>query len=568
MLLSLTIHNFILIDKTEINFNKGFTVITGETGSGKSLIIDALLYCLGERLSTDIIRKHTDKGFVESVFSIELIPHIKSALQANNYEVNPLLIIRREFTTKGTSRCFINDSPATQSFVKVIASSLADFHGQHENQLLLHHENHLAVLDAIAHLETYIDSYSLLWNQLQQSIFLYQDLIKKELQLLEKKEYSLFQLQEIEDISPEPTELSDLEHQLSVIQHAAQLYESSHNLYVLLYSSENSARDSLIKSQVLLQQLSTIDQTFQQYLDECTQAIASISEISTFASAYCSSLDFQDNTINRIQERLSLLYRLKKKYGSYDSVFNVWNQLKEDIRIASHFDDELRIKKEDILRIKTELSVLAIELSEKRNAAASTIKESIEHTLQSIGIEHPVFSVQIHQIPSLHHDIDALSISIHNNYVKVKSSGIDIVEFLISTNPGETPKPLSKAASGGEISRIMLAIKSMMAHIDKIPVIVFDEIDTGVSGDVADKIGIILEKMGKSLQVITITHLPQMASKGKNHLFVYKIDSKEKTTSHIKSLNHEERIDEIAKMLSSGKPTEIALKNAKELLNA
>ena len=227
MLLSLTIHNFILIDKIEINFNKGFTVITGETGSGKSLIIDALLYCLGERLSTDIIRKHTDKGFVESVFSIELIPHIKSALQANNYEVNPLLIIRREFTTKGTSRCFINDSPATQSFVKVIASSLADFHGQHENQLLLHHENHLAVLDAIAHLETYIDRYYLLWNQLQQSIFSYQDLIKQELQLLEKKEYSLFQLHEIEDISPEPTELSDLEHQLSVIQHAAQLYESS-----------------------------------------------------------------------------------------------------------------------------------------------------------------------------------------------------------------------------------------------------------------------------------------------------------------------------------------------------
>ena len=568
MLLSLTIHNFILIDKIEINFNKGFTVITGETGSGKSLIIDALLYCLGERLSTDIIRKHADKGFVESVFSIELIPHIKAILQNNNYEVNPLLIIRREFTNKGTSRCFINDSPATQSFVKVIASSLADFHGQHENQLLLHHENHLAVLDAIAHLETYIDSYSLLWNQLQQSIFLYQDLIKKELQLLEKKEYSLFQLQEIEDISPEPTELSDLEHQLSVIQHAAQLYESSHNLYELLYSSENSARDSLIKSQVLLQQLSTIDQTFQQYLDECTQAIASISEISTFASAYCSSLDFQDNTINRIQERLSLLYRLKKKYGSYDSIFNVWDQLKEDIRIASHFDDELMIKKEDILRMKTELSVLALELSEKRIAAAYTIKESIELTLQSIGIEHPVFSVQIHQIPSLQHDIDAMSISIHNNYVKVKSSGIDIVEFLISTNPGETPKTLSKAASGGEISRIMLAIKSMMAHIDKIPVIVFDEIDTGISGRIAQKVGFLIQEIGSKRQVIAISHSPQIAALADNHILVQKkiIDDRAYVTTTL--LSNTEKTEHIASLISGNNITPSSYEHALELIQA
>lgn len=570
MLLSLTIHNFILIDKIEINFNKGFTVITGETGSGKSLIIDALLYCLGERLSTDIIRKHTDKGFVESVFSIELIPHIKAALQANNYEVNPLLIIRREFTNKGTSRCFINDSPATQSFVKVIASSLADFHGQHENQLLLHHENHLAVLDAIAHLETYIDTYYLLWNQLQQSIFSYQDLIKQELQLLEKKEYSLFQLHEIEDISPEPTELSDLEHQLSVIQHAAKLYESSHNLYVLLYNSENSARDSLIKSQLLLQQLSTIDHSFQLYLDECTQAIASISEISTFASAYCSSLNFEDNTINRIQERLSLLYRLKKKYGSYDSIFNIWNQLKEDIRIASNFDDELRIKKEDILRIKTELSVLAVELSEKRIAAAYTIKESIELTLQSIGIEHPIFSVQIHQIPSLHNEIDAMSmsISIHNDYVKVKSSGIDIVEFLISTNPGEIPKPLSKAASGGEISRIMLAIKAMMAHIDKIPVIVFDEIDTGISGRIAQKVGFLIQDIGSKRQVIAISHSPQIAALADNHILVQKkiIDDRAYVTTTL--LSNAEKIEHIASLISGNNITPSSYEHALELIQA
>ena len=568
MLLSLTIHNFILIDKIEINFNKGFTVITGETGSGKSLIIDALLYCLGERLSTDIIRKHTDKGFVESVFSIELIPHIKSALQANNYEVNPLLIIRREFTTKGTSRCFINDSPATQSFVKVIASSLADFHGQHENQLLLHHENHLAVLDAIAHLETYIDRYYLLWNQLQQSIFSYQDLIKQELQLLEKKEYSLFQLHEIEDISPEPTELSDLEHQLSVIQHAAQLYESSHNLYELLYSSENSARDSLIKSQLLLQQLSTIDHSFQLYLDECTQAIASISEISTFASAYCSSLNFEDNTINRIQERLSLLYRLKKKYGSYDSIFNVWDQLKEDIRIASHFDDELMIKKEDILRIKTELSVLALELSEKRIAAAYTIKESIELTLQSIGIEHPIFSVQIHQIPSVHNEIDAMSISIHNDYVKVKSSGIDIVEFLISTNPGEIPKPLSKAASGGEISRIMLAIKAMMAHIDKIPVIVFDEIDTGISGRIAQKVGFLIQDIGSKRQVIAVSHSPQIAALADNHILVQKkiIDDRAYVTTTL--LSNTEKTEHIASLISGNNITPSSYEHALELIQA
>ena len=568
MLLSLTIHNFILIDKVEINFNNGFTIITGETGSGKSILIDALLYCLGERISTDIIRKHTDKGFVESIFSIETLPHIKTILQENNYEVNPLLIIRREFTHKGTSRCFINDSPATQTFVKAIASSLADFHGQHENQLLLHHENHLAVLDAIAHLETYIDSYTLLWNQLQQAILSYQELIKQELQLIEKKEYSLFQLKEIEEISPEPAELADLEHKLSVIQHSAQLYEASNKLYSLLYSSEHSVRDSLITSQVLLQQLSTIDQSFQQYLDECTQAIASISEISTFASSYSSSLDFEENTINSIQERLSLLYRLKKKYGSYDSIFTIWNQLKEDIRIASHFDDEVKVKKEDIVRIKKELSVLALELSKKRIAAADTIKESIEHTLRSIGIEYPVFSVSIQQLQSAHDEIDAMSISIQNETVKVKSTGIDIVEFLISTNPGETPKPLSKAASGGEISRIMLAIKAMMAHIDKIPVIVLDEIDTGISGRIAQKVGYLIQDIGSKRQVIAISHSPQIAALADNHILVQKnvIDDRAFVTTTI--LSNTEKVEHIASLISGNNITASSYEHALELIQA
>ena len=563
MLKKLIIKDYALIDQLCIEFGPGLNILTGETGTGKSIIIGALSLLLGERTGSDIIRQRADVAVVEGWFDIpasfrwELID---AKLDKNQDE----LLLRREVHRSGRSRAFANDSPIPNTVLAAIGDLLIDLHGQHAHQTLLHERYHL----------DYLDNFGIekgLLQQLKESYARFKSLTTelktlqgKETILQEKLELLEFQVQEIDKATPQEGEEQALELEDRKLRNSEKLFQAAKMLNELLYDGEGSVSERLSTAETSLAGLTDVDPVFEKWIKEAESARIVAEEIAKGFQSYISKIEFDPERLEEIRERLGLFSRLKKKYGgSIQQVLEFRSNAKKEL-------DQIETLEKDIGRITEELSderdrlaLTCQKVSQLRVDLSSELAEKTLEALSELGLKNGIFKVRI-----LQNENDDGPIPIESKRYTVSSRGIDTAEFLISLNPGEEPKPLSKIASGGEISRIMLALKTVLAEADEIPVLVFDEIDTGISGRIARVVGKNLRDVSIKHQVICITHLPQIASMGDIHFRVDKevVDKRSRTT--IRRLQQDEQVVEIAKLIGGEKITESALQSARELLNS
>jgi DNA repair protein RecN (Recombination protein N) len=565
MIKSLLVKDYALIEQINIEFGKGLNIITGETGAGKSILIDAMSLLLGERASNEVIRKGASKSIVEGIFDIEGNKKVKKILEENEIEFFPELIMRREISAKGSNRCFLNDTPVSLSIIKDVGNLLVDLHGQHEHQSLLRTETHIDFLDEFGYLESNLTNYKTLYDSLMKLDSELNSLKKKELSIKEKKDFYAYQINEIDAVSPEEDEEEKLNNDLKILENSEKLMELTSGIYETLYESENSVNDRLAKIENELSELEDIDKSFTEVKGDFETAKTLINEISKFIRDYNSRIDLDPDNLEAIRDRLGSLNLLKKKYGgTIKAVIEHRNKIGEEFDLAENYAENISGLEKKINELRKKCGEAAEVLSQKRKSISKKVQKEVKEVLSDLGIPNSVFEVRINQMSA---DKETGNyIIVNSKPFKFNSSGYDEVEFFISTNQGEDTKPLAKVASGGEISRIMLALKTILAKNDKLPLLIFDEIDTGVSGRVAQKVGNSLKSLASYHQIISITHLPQIAGLADQHYAVEKKQIENRVISSIRKLHKEERIKEVAKLMSGEKVTEASIKGAKELM--
>jgi len=563
MLKSFEVKDYALIEHISVEFGNGLNIITGETGAGKSILIDAMSLLLGERASTEVVRKGAQKSFVEGIFNVKGNKKVKSLLEENDVDFSDELIIRREISLKGTNRCFINDTPVNLNLIKEVGNLLVDLHGQHEHQSLLRTETHIDYLDEFGSYQEDLQQYKNLYSELLTKENELKDLKARENLIKEKKDFYAFQIKEIDNVSPQEDEEEKLNEELNILENSEKLAELSSNIYQLLYESDNSVQDALSKVRNNLQKISEIDKTFSEASNQSNSALAQIEDISNLVRSYNSKLNLDQEEVEEKRQRLAAINLLKKKYGgSVKSILEYRKKIGEEFEFAENFAEKINELSKVILESRKSAGSIAKKISQQRIQTAKLVKKGIEDSLKELGIPNPEFKTKITNTKSEQDD----GVVVDGKFYAATSKGIDEVEFFISTNPGEDLKPLAKVASGGEVSRIMLALKSTLAKNDKLPLLIFDEIDVGVSGRIAQKVGNALKNLSTFHQIISITHLPQIASQADHHYSIEKVAQNERVISSIKKLPKSERITEIAKLLSGEKITEASLESARELI--
>ncbi len=564
MLKSLSIKNYAIIKSVEIDFAEGFNIITGETGSGKSIIIDALLLLLGERASADIIRKNENKAIIEAVFNIQNIANIDEILDQAGIDIFPDLIIRREISHKG-SRNFINDSPVSLNILKQIGYLLIDFHGQHDNQTLLNPLQHIELLDLFADYGDLLNSYKNQYDELNKTIKNLNNLIVREKELKHNLKYIKIQYDEIIKVNPVENEDITILNELKIIENSELLFNLTNEIYSILYQEDNSVFNSIAVAQKTLENLKEIDHSFSEYFKEIDSAATIIKEIASFSKDYNNRIEYSFEQVEILRNRIFELNVLMKKFGSLNEIIILKEKFESEISASENYEDEIEELLNLIGKIKATLKIDALKLSEFRKSTANKMSDRITDILNNLGINYPQFEVKIFKniiksenIKTFQNDIDI---------IEFENNGIDLVEFYFSANQGEETKPLSQVASGGEISRLMLSMKSILATKVKFPTLVFDEIDTGISGRIAQKTGLAMKKLADNHQIIAITHLPQIAALGSLNIVIEKIEEDGNTYTEAKVLNNTEKLEEIAKMLSGSTISESSIDSARELIN-
>lgn len=571
MLKTLLIKDYALIENIEVEFGKGLNIITGETGAGKSILIDAMGLLLGERASSEIVRKGASKSIIEGIFDVQTNKKVKKLLEGNNIENNSELIVRREISLKGSNRCFLNDTPVTLNLIKEIGDLLVDLHGQHEHQSLLRSETHIEMLDGFINLDKHLAEFERLKNKLDGLLNEYKELQQKENLLKEKKEIYEFQIKEIDAVSPQAGEEKSLEDELKILENSEKLLELTNNIYNSLYEDENAIYDRIVEIKNNLNQLSSIDKVFLDRAGECESALTLLSDISGFVRSYKDKINLEPEKLDEIRSRLGAFNLLKKKYGgTIDSVIEHRKRIGREYELAENFSLRLNELEKEIDSVRIECGKAASALSAERKKVSTKIKIQIENELKNLGISSPNFEVKISQMKyegnSAWHAVDSRYVIIGKEKFGYNERGIDEVEFFISTNLGEDPKPLIKVASGGEVSRIMLSLKLILAKSDRLPILIFDEIDTGVSGRIAQKVGNALKSLSSYHQIIAITHLPQIAGLADLHFTVEKVRHQDRVVSTIHKLKGNEKVKEVARLLSGENVTDTAIRSAKELM--
>lgn len=569
MLQRLTIRHFTLIEELDLELGRGLNIITGETGAGKSIIVDALLLLFGERGSAEYVRKGAPKAVIEGNFVITGNKYIQPLLEEHEIEHDGEgLLLRREISEKGTSRSFINDSPVAVGVMREVGAQLVDFHGQHEHQSLLRAEAHVNFIDnfegVLPRLEAYQEHFATLRRQIQERT----ELASRELALRQQAEFRRFQLEEIEQVNPQRDEEESLEQELALRENAEQLHDLTYRLTTLLYDDDDSVRDRLAAAKNLLDELAEIDKEFAEYRSECQSAIAVVGEIAKFAHNYRENIEFQPERLEQIRYRLQQLSRLRKKYGGSSELFAKWDELKKDAELTENFEAAEERLTRSIEETRERLAKTAQVLSEQRKKVAAKIEKTIIATLQNLGMPHIRFAVNFSREVAVGISPDAVYVTLDGERVVAYPNGAEKVEFLIAANPGEELKPMARIASGGEISRVMLSLKAALAESDRLPMMVFDEIDTGISGRIAQKVGKTMKELSKHPQIIAITHQPQIAALADTHIMVEKRQTATTTRISAVVLTEEERIYEVARLLSGEEITNAALESAKELVRA
>ncbi|MFB6247468.1 MAG: DNA repair protein RecN [Salinibacter sp.] len=567
MLQSLYVRDYALIEELEMEFGSGLNIITGATGAGKSILIGAMSMILGERANTDVVRGDASKAVVEGIFDDADTERIRAVLEENAIETDPLprVILRRKITERG-SRGFVNDTPATLDVMRAVAGELIDLHGQHEHQSLLRTETHLRLLDSFGGLGSLVEHYRKKRARVAELVEEREQLADRERELRQQKELYEFQIEEIDAVDPQPGEEEELQAERRVLENAEQLYASTQGLYEMLFEDENAVHDQLVVARNDLQDLARIDDAFEEHVDEIESAQIIVSELANFLQDYNAHIEFDPQRLEEIRERITEIEKLKRKYGgTLEAVLKHRTEIGEQYELAQDFEGNLERLDAEIEAAQAELTDVALRLSAKRKEVATRIEDAILEELATLGMPDSQFEVQFTRREDPNgwirpDDEDAR--------YRAFAKGVDQVEFYISTNVGVPPMPLAEVASGGEISRIMLALKTILAKSERLPILVFDEIDVGISGDMARRVGESMHDLARYHQIITITHLPQIAALGDRHFKVEKIveDSTTKTTIHC--LDEEEQATQVASLISGAEVTDAALENARELMAA
>jgi len=567
MLQSLSVQDYALIQELEMEFESGLNIITGATGAGKSILIGALRMILGERANTDVVREGTSKAVVEGIFDDADTERIRAVLRENEIPTAPLprVILRRRITDRG-SRGFVNDTPATLDVMRTVAGELIDLHGQHEHQSLLHTETHLRLLDSFGGLSGLVESYQEQRSRVATLVEEREALAARERELRQQKELYEFQIEEIDAVDPQPGEEEELRAEQRVLENAEHLYASTKELYERLFESENALHDQLVISRNDLQDLARIDDAFEEHVDEIESARIIVSELANFLQDYNAHVEFDPERLQDIRERTTELEKLKRKYGgTLEAVLEHRREIGEKYELAQDFEGNLERLDAQIEEAKAELTDVAQRLSQKRREVATRIEDAILDELATLGMPDSQFEVRF----TRQEESDGwIQPEDEDTAYRAFQKGVDQVEFYISTNVGVSPRPLTEVASGGEISRIMLALKTILAKSERLPILVFDEIDVGISGNMARRVGQSMHDLARYHQIITITHLPQIAALGDSHFKVKKIveDSTTKTTIH--RLDEDEQATQVASLISGEDITDAALKSARELMAA
>ena len=549
MLKNILIRNYALIDELEIDLAKGLTIITGETGAGKSILLGALGLLMGDRADVTALYDPSKKCLVEGTFNLKDYD-LKDFFLVHDLEYDVEIIIRREVNPEGKSRAFINDSPVTISVLKLISSRLIDVHAQHETLHLNEAAFQLHALDAVAETSELVAAYKLKFRLFKKNSEQLQSLKEQELKDKKELDYFNFQFNELDTAQLIPGQQSVLEAELETIENAEFIKGGLSNAYFVLAGADKSLIDALTEVKNTLAQLAKFNPSIATLNDRVQSSHIELKDIASELEALEGNIVHDPKKADIVQEKLDVIYRLQQKHNvkTIDELIILKTDLEQKITAIGSLEEQIKKLAMELEAVQKHLADLAGKLTKKRAAAAPQFSKSVKETLTQLGMANAELNISMEQLK------------------EYKETGLDKVTFLFSANKGSDAQPLSKVASGGELSRFMLSLKSLLAKHTALPTIIFDEIDAGISGDIAAKTGSILEKMAATMQVITITHLPQVACKGKTHLFVYKQEQGKRTVTRIKQLNKEERVEEIAKMLSAGKVGEAALRNAKELL--
>jgi DNA repair protein RecN (Recombination protein N) len=558
MLQKLVINNYALIDNLVISFGDGLNILTGETGAGKSIILGALSLILGQRAESRYFFNQQKKCVIEGSFKIAEF-HLKAFFEDNELDYEAETLLRREISSDGKSRAFINDTPVNLTTLKQLGEKLIDIHSQHATLEINDPEFQLLVVDAVAKHGDLLNDYQSKFKAYKKATARLQQLISESDKAKADLDYYQFQFDELEKAKLAEDEQEKLEQELYTLNNAEEI---KRNLLGACFLMQDGETSSIIQLREAAHHLSLLEK-FNPLIEELHERLKStLIELKDIA-AEVENLEQRTHTnearATEINERLSLIYNLQKKHrvNTNAELLQLQDGLSEKIQQALFGDEAIEKLQKQIAAEKEELEKLATQLSANRAKTTPDIQTQVMQSLAEMGMDSA--QLKIEHNSALGHNSPSGGLG---------ANGIDQVRFLFSANKGHTLAEMSKVASGGELSRLMLAIKSLIARYTALPTIIFDEIDAGVSGEVANKVGQIMERLSENLQVITITHLPQIASKGQSHYFVYKDNETSTTYTRIRQLDEKERVMEIAKMLSGDKPGESALQNARELLNS
>jgi len=549
MLKKLHIQNYAIIDEIEINFSTQLNIITGETGAGKSILMGALSLILGERADTGALLKQDKKCFIEGIFSIDDKKEIQCFLKANDLDETDELVLRREISSNGKSRAFINDTPATLQQLKQLASLLVDLHQQFDTLELGDSDFQREVIDALANNQSNIELYQNLYRQWLQAKKELEELQKQKIDFNKEADYNQFLFDELNELNLQENELEELDNELKLLSNSESIKTTLEKVYFDLKGNEQPVVQLLKQLSNQLQTYASLNENIANIIQRLQSSQIELQDIAEEVDRINDSVNYDEKRIDFINEKISNGYKLFKKHGvkTTNELLFIQNELEKKLQAVLNIDEGILKKEKEVTSLQIEATDLSEKISIARNKQAKPLEEKVNALLIQVGMPNAKLKVDIKE-------------------TDLNEFGKNRIDFLFDANKSNRFEPIRKVASGGELSRLMLCIKSLVAESIDLPTMIFDEIDTGISGEAAKQVGIIMKQLSDKRQVICITHQPQIAGKATAHFFVYKEIKVDTIKTNIRLLNKDERIITIAQMLSGEKPTAAALANAREMI--
>lgn len=550
MLQKLTIRNYALINTLDIEFDSGLNIITGETGAGKSIILGALSLLLGQRAESRFFFNQDKKCVIEGAFALAN-EELKSLFEEHDLDFSTDCLLRREISMEGKSRAFVNDTPVNLSILKQIGEKLIAIHSQHATQEINDSDFQLLIVDSLANHPKQLSSYQQGFKQLKRDQNQLQKLIALADEARSKQDYEQFLFNELENANLKETEQTELELELSKLTHAETIKRNLITAATILTENETSAAALLKEASIQLQNISDFDPAIQSLFERLRSSLIEVKDIADETIGIEEKTIWNADRLEVINQRLDVIYGLQQKHkvNTIAELLIIQQRLEDSLNQLLSSDEEIEKLKLANQQLTDSLTSLANTLSVNRKKAIKIVEEQIIETLKQLEMPNAAIVLS------------------HQSLTNLSKDGLDEINLLFTANAGQAPSPVNKVASGGELSRLMLAVKALLAQHTALPTLIFDEIDTGISGETALKVGKVIAGLGENMQILSITHLPQIAAKGNSHYFVFKTETNTKSSTGIRKLHKEERVMAIAEMLSGKNPGSSAMENARDLLN-